>query len=161
MRCFKIANAVLKQPVKRRRRRCRSYSPRKPTVTELRSVCNSEQYISEEGIAAAELFDGVKNDIKNWGLEAEWLEKVITITKRAMVYYPPYLKGQKAVASDFAKLDLDILRMQADGYSVTEIAKMLELNSRTVKYHVQENYKRLGVSGKAEAILTARNLKLL
>jgi len=117
--------------------------------------------ISEESSAAAELFDGVKNEIKDWGLDSGWLEKTAAMTKRAAVYYPAYLKGQHAAAADFSKLDLDILRMQADGYSVPEIAKMLEINSRTVKYHVQENYRRLGASGKAEAVLTARNLKLL
>ncbi len=136
---------------------------REDFMNALRTACKYRfvRVISGEGIAAAELFDAVKNDIKGWSLDSEWLEKVITITKRAAVYYPSYLKGQKAAAADFSKLDLDILRMQADGYSVTEIAKMLEINSRTVKYHVQENYKRLGASGKAEAILTARNLKLL
>lgn len=130
----------------------------------LKTVCKYKfvRIISEEGAAAAELLKNVKGRCAaDKDIDGEWFEKVFLETKRSAVCYPSYLKGQKATAADFSKIDLEILRMQADGYSVTEIAKMLEMNSRTVKYHVQENYKRLGVSGKTEAILTARNLKLL
>ncbi len=136
---------------------------REDIMKALKTACKYKfvRIISEEGIAAAELLEAVKSEAKDRGLDGDWLENVTAISKRAAVYYPTYLKGHMVDAEAFSKLDMDILRMQADGYSVTEIAKMLEINSRTVKYHVQENYKRLGVSGKAEAILTARNLKLL
>jgi LuxR family maltose regulon positive regulatory protein len=35
------------------------------------------------------------------------------------------------------------------------------MNLETVKYHTKSTYKKLGVSGKAEAVLTARDLGLL
>ncbi len=130
----------------------------------LKTACKYKfvRIISEEGAAAAELLEAVRDVCEaDRDIDSVWFEKVLSEAKRVAVRYPSYLKGQQATAADFSKLDLEMLRMQADGYSVTEIAKMLEMNSRTVKYHVQENYKRLGASGKAEAILTARNLKLL
>ncbi len=129
----------------------------------LKTACGYRfvRVISEESAAAVELLDAVSGKASEYCTDAKWLEKVTSISKRAAVYYPSYLKGQKAAAEDFSKLDLDIIRMQADGYSINEIAKMMEINSRTVKYHVQENYRRLGVSGKAEAVLAARNMKLL
>ncbi len=129
----------------------------------LKTICKYGfvRVISEEGAAAAELLEAVKGEVYDSGIDREWFEKVLLFSKKAAAYYPSYLRGRSAAAADFSKLDLEIMRLQADGYSVTEIAKMLEMNSRTVKYHVQENYKRLGVSGKAEAVLAARNLKLL
>ena len=130
----------------------------------LKTACKYKfvRIISEEGAAAAELLEAVRDGCAaDKSIDSGWFERVFSEAKRVAVFYPLYLKGHRVTAADFNKTDLDILRMQADGYSVTEIAKMLEMNSRTVKYHVQENYKRLGVSGKAEAILTARNLKLL
>lgn len=130
----------------------------------LKTACKYKfvRIISEEGAAAAELLENIKDRCAaEADIDDYWFERVFTEAKRVAVFYPSYLKGQRTTAADFSKLDLDILRMQADGYSVTEIAKMLEMNSRTVKYHVHENYKKLGVSVKAEAILTARNLKLL
>lgn len=129
----------------------------------LKAVCKYRfiRIISEEGAAAAELLESVRNEAYDSGIDKDWFEKVLLFSKKAAAYYPSYLKGRSAAAADFSKTDLEIMRLQADGYSVTEIAKMLEMNSRTVKYHVQENYKRLGVSGKAEAVLAARNLKLL
>ncbi len=130
----------------------------------LKTACKYKfvRIISEKGSAAIDLLENVKERCaSDTDIDRDWFEKVLLETKRVAVCYPSYLKWQKATAADFSKIDLEILRMQADGYSVTEISKMLEMNSRTVKYHVQENYKRLGASGKAEAILTARNLKLL
>ena len=35
------------------------------------------------------------------------------------------------------------------------------MKEATVKYHVKENYRKLGVSGKADAVLAARNLGIL
>lgn len=35
------------------------------------------------------------------------------------------------------------------------------MKEATVKYHARENYRKLGVSGKADAVLAARNLGIL
>ena len=68
MRCFKIANAILKHPAKRGRRlrrlRSRSYSPRKPKACRVAAggiannciVCNSGQYNSNKSLYANIIF---------------------------------------------------------------------------------------------------------
>ena len=56
---------------------------------------------------------------------------------------------------------LKILRMQAEGMSVEEIARQLDLSKAGVKYYNQETYKKLGVNNKAAAVAEARNRRLI
>lgn len=53
------------------------------------------------------------------------------------------------------------LRLQAEGKRYGQIAGELSIRETTVKYHAKENYRKLGVSGKADAVLAARNLGIL
>ena len=71
--------------------------------------------------------------------------------------YPAYLK--KKTEGDIVLSDnaLNILRLQAEGYRVDEIAEFLHITSSTVKYHSKETYRKLGVSGKASAVHEAKN----
>ncbi|MCX4274043.1 MAG: helix-turn-helix transcriptional regulator, partial [Acetatifactor sp.] len=62
---------------------------------------------------------------------------------------------------DFCEAALSVLRLQAEGKSVGKIAQELSMKEATVKYHAKENYRKLGVSGKADAVLAARNLGIL
>ena len=82
-------------------------------------------------------------------------------TGKVAVRYPVYLKGRLAKAPDFCEAALSVLRLQAEGKSVGKIAQELSMKEATVKYHAKENYRKLGVSGKADAVLTARNLGIL
>ena len=56
---------------------------------------------------------------------------------------------------------LKILRMQAEGMSVEEIAKQLDLSKAGVKYYNQETYKKLGVNNKSAAVAEAINRRLI
>ena len=81
--------------------------------------------------------------------------------ERMARYYPSYLKEKtpgNIVLSDNA---LQILRLQAEGLSTEKIAQMLGISKSTVKYHSQENYRKLGVKGKAAAVNEARNRKMI
>ena len=62
---------------------------------------------------------------------------------------------------DFCETALAILRLQAEGLSVNQISERLSMKAATVKYHTKENYRKLGVSGKTDAVLAARNLGIL
>ena len=66
-----------------------------------------------------------------------------------------------SAALDFSENALAILRLQAAGLPVREIAEKLGMKPETVRYHTKENYRKLGVSGKTDAVLAARNLNLL
>lgn len=118
--------------------------------------------ISEEGAAVLELLERGK---PQWSackeIDQEWMEQVMEETRRMAVQYPAYLKRNMAKKLDFSENALAILRLQADGLSTGEIAERLSMKAETVRYHMKQNYKKLGVSGKADAVLTARSLKLL
>lgn len=45
--------------------------------------------------------------------------------------------------------------------SVNRIAQELSMKPATVKYHTQENYRKLSVTGKADAVLAARSLGII
>ena len=118
--------------------------------------------ISEEGAAVWELFGAAgKRFLEKELPDRAWLSRLMDETGRMAVRYPVYLKGQLAKAPDFCETALSVLRMQAEGKSIGQIAWELSMKEATVKYHARENYRKLGVSGKADAVLAARNLGIL
>lgn len=118
--------------------------------------------ISEEGAAVQELFAAAgKKLLEKEIADREWLSRLLQETGKVAVRYPVYLKGQLAKAPDFCETALSILRLQAEGKSYNQIAEELSIKTATVKYHAAENYRKLGVSGKADAVLAARNLGIL
>jgi two-component system nitrate/nitrite response regulator NarL len=54
-----------------------------------------------------------------------------------------------------------VLRLTADGNSVAEIGKQLELSAATVKTHLQHTYRKLGVSDRAAAVAEGMRRGLL
>lgn len=117
--------------------------------------------VSEEGAAVQELFAAGKSFLEKEIPDKEWLSRLLEETGKVAVRYPVYLKREFAKAPDFCEAALSILRLQAEGKSVGKIAQELSMKESTVKYHAKENYRKLGVSGKADAVLAARNLGIL
>lgn len=130
----------------------------------LKNACDYRfvRVISEEGAAVFELLRQLKNECKeDEAIDNAWFANVLTETKDISVRYPVYLKRQLVETPDFSENALTILRLQAEGLSVKEIAEKLGMKLETVRYHTKQNYRKLGVSGKADAVLAARNLNLL
>lgn len=118
--------------------------------------------VSEEGTAVQELFAAAgKRLLEKEIADQEWLSRLVEETGKVAVRYPVYLKGQFAKIPNFCETALAILRLQAEGKSVGQIARELSMKETTVKYHTKENYRKLGVSGKTDAVLAARNLGIL
>lgn len=118
--------------------------------------------ISEEGAAINPLLQAVRKDCAaDPEIDQKWLQNLLTETAAVAVRYPVYLKKQLAEVPDFSPTALTILRLQADGLSVNKIADQLGMKAVTVKYHTRENYRKLGVAGKTDAVLAARNLGIL
>ena len=133
-------------------------------LSALKEACGYRfiRFISEEGAAAQELFVAAgKSFLEKEIPDKEWLSRLMGETGKVAVRYPVYLKGQLAKAPDFCEAALSVLRLQAEGKSVGKIAQELSMKQTTVKYHAKENYRKLGVSGKADAVLAARNLGIL
>lgn len=118
--------------------------------------------ISEEGAAIQPLLQqlAAKNQTPPQ-LEVAWWQRLLKETETMARRYPLYLQRQAASTQDFCTQALQILRLQADGLSVKQIAEQLEIKPNTVKYHIKENYRKLGVSDKTGALLAARGLGLI
>ena len=57
--------------------------------------------------------------------------------------------------------ETEVLRLIAKGLTTAEVARMLGISANTVPTYVKEIYRKLNVSSRAEAALTARNLGLV
>lgn len=118
--------------------------------------------ISFEGVAVMELLEKVKKEyLADDEIDKKWFQQVLNETGKIAVYYPNYLKGQIINLSKFSENALAILRLQAEGMTNYEISEKLNLTMENVKYHTKQNYKKLGVSGKAEAVIAAKNLGII
>lgn len=112
--------------------------------------------LSREGAALLSLLNEAKFPVK----KREFYDSVLTETEKMNRLYPSYLKKNSADLS-FSENAIKILRLQAAGMTYEEIAVLLDVNVGTVKYHCKENYKKLGVKGKAAAVSEARKRKLI
>ena len=118
--------------------------------------------ISEEGGAAAEMLEKAKRDcLACENIDRKWFLRLLAEAKKMAAQYPLYLQKQSMRSTDFSENALMVLRLQADGLSACKIAERLNVKVETVRYHAKQNYKKLGASGKTDAVLAARTLGIL
>lgn len=126
------------------------------------SITLAEEYhfvkvLSREGAALWEL-------LKKGGFvwqDPEFQKQVCRECEQMARIYPAYLSEKQERNVLLTDKALMVLRLQAEGLSVEEIAKRMHLSKSGIKYYNQETYKKLGVNGKAAAIMEARNRKLI
>ena len=102
----------------------------------------------------------LKSDTVTWR-DPAFKKQVLEECEQMAGFYPAYLREKQegnVILSDKA---LKILRLQAEGLSIEEIAGQLCLSKAGVKYYNKETYKKLGVNNKAAALTVARNRRLL
>ncbi|MCI8284453.1 MAG: hypothetical protein HFE90_04190, partial [Firmicutes bacterium] len=139
-----------------------------PWQDELTSVLQEAEHyrflrlITEEGAAVWHLLQRMKKTLfEIIKPDNDWLSRLLAETEEMARRYPLYLKKRTAAATDFGDTALTILRLQADGLSLNQIAEKLNMKPFSVSYHIQENYRKLNVSRKADALLTARSLGII
>lgn len=111
---------------------------------------------SKEGIAINELLAKKRFVFKDKAYQKQVYDECRYMAER----YPNYLSKQKEEIK-LSNKAIKILKLQAEGLSVEQIAKILGLSQAGIKYHNQETYKKLGVNSKAQAVIEARNRKLI
>jgi DNA-binding NarL/FixJ family response regulator len=57
----------------------------------------------------------------------------------------------ESAARELTKRELEILRLVAEGYSNSQLAKMLWVTEQTVKFHLSNTYRKLNVANRTEA----------
>lgn len=112
------------------------------------------RFISELGPAVLPL-------LKAQSRAGPWFRQVLGEAQQTARRYPGYLLPRAAAREDFNPTAQEVLRLQSEGLSATQIGARLGMKPDTVRYHIKENYRKLGASGKAEAIAAARGLGLI
>jgi DNA-binding NarL/FixJ family response regulator len=59
--------------------------------------------------------------------------------------------ASEPVAHDLTRRELEILRLVAEGHSNSQLARMLWVTEQTVKFHLSNIYRKLGVGNRTEA----------
>jgi DNA-binding NarL/FixJ family response regulator len=74
------------------------------------------------------------------------------------IYLPRVVEGgaelaveERVSGSDLTRRELEILRLMSEGLSNAELARMLWVTEQTVKFHLSNTYRKLGVSNRTEA----------
>ena len=118
--------------------------------------------LSEKGAAILPLLTEVKAAMCQSALQlGEWFAQVLEETAHMARLYPSFLKGTGVDVSAFSATALQVLRMQAAGYTAKEIAEQLHITQRTVKYHASENYRKLDAKNLVDAVQIAQTLHIL
>ena len=99
---------------------------------------------------------------KSWTFrDNSYKKRLYAETEKMAKQYPGYMSFQGKLEEPIEDKALQILKMQALGRSNEMIAEDLHISVSTVKYHCRENYRKLGVNGKAAAIAEARKRQLI
>ena len=112
--------------------------------------------ISREGVAVKRMLKETTWKEKN----SKYYQEVLAETEKMALAYPGYLK-QATEEAIFSENAIKILKLQAEGFSNSEIAEELGLKIENVKYHNKQNFKKLGVNSKTAAVTEARKRRLI
>ena len=75
----------------------------------------------------------------------------IYLPSRVAAAAPAAAPAEKNDLADLTRRELEILRLVAEGYSNSQLARMLWVTEQTVKFHLSNIYRKLDVSNRTEA----------
>jgi DNA-binding NarL/FixJ family response regulator len=101
----------------------------------------------------ARVFDAGAEAVISKAVHPVSLATLLREISRDMVVHMPRRATVKAVRSDCPLTDreLEILRLVAQGYTNGRIARELWVTEQTVKFHLSNTYRKLGVANRTEA----------
>ncbi|MCI5750986.1 MAG: LuxR C-terminal-related transcriptional regulator [Oscillospiraceae bacterium] len=94
-------------------------------------------------------------------IDKKWFERVRTETGKMARRYPLYLKNTVKNIPELRPMDIRILTCLADGLSVQKTAEKLNINYETLRSRIKEIYRRPDAKNKTEAVMVAREMKLI
>lgn len=118
------------------------------------------QFVRLFSLEGAALWELLRQSSIRWEKE-EFRDRVLEECRQMAEHYPAYLAGNRSDQVVLSEKALKILKLQAEGLSVEQIAHRMNLSKAGVKYYNQETYKRLGVNSKMAAVTEARNRHLI
>lgn len=94
-------------------------------------------------------------------MRQSFIKEVIKKSRDMALMYPRYLKNHK---QDFPKLtgrEVEILRLIVDGRNNSQIADFFDSSPNTIKFHIKNIYRKLGVNSREDAIKAAIEERLI
>ena len=124
---------------------------------------------AEAGPSIAALLHGLASGRRPNERGSAYLERVIAAAERSGGDPPgPAAEGQQVVSTEPARWvesltlrELDILECLTKRPRNKEIARNLSISEETVKFHLKNLYRKLGVSGRQEVVRHAQSLQYL
>lgn len=133
-------------------------------IKALERICEYDfiPIISREGAAIFPLLKECRTECESdRRIKSKWLERVLTETGKVARRYPLYLKTDAINASQISPMDIRILSCLADGLSVQKTSEVLGIKFETLRSRIKELYRKLNVKNKTEAVITAREMKII
>lgn len=81
------------------------------------------------------------------------------IARRLLAHFRPTIESYSS--EPLTQRETEVLSIIAKGMTLPEVARLLGISSHTVSGYTKEIYRKLNVSSRAEAALTARNIGLV
>ena len=137
---------------------------KKEFIPALEKICEYRfvPIISREGAAIFPLLTECRElCAADRNIDGKWFETVVEATGKVARRYPLYFKTDKARPADISPIDVRILACLADGLSVPKTAERLNMNFETLRSRIKELYRRLGAKNKTEAVIIAREMKII
>lgn len=133
-------------------------------VNALAAICEYRfvPMISREGAAIYDLLrESGEQCAADRRINQKWLERVVEETGRVARRYPLYLKSDHMDVSSISPMDIRILCCLADGLSVQKASDALGIKFETLRSRIKELYRKMGAKNKTEAVMLAREMKLI
>ncbi|HNA29408.1 MAG TPA: response regulator transcription factor [Thiobacillaceae bacterium] len=136
-------------------------SPR--TVCVVASIFDDDQHI----------FPALRAGAQGYLLKDQDLDAIVELLKGIVAGRPPlspavarkllahFRVAPEVAAPELTERETEVLRLIAKGLTTVEVARLLGISANTVPSYVKEIYRKLNVSSRAEAALTARNMGLV
>ena len=110
------------------------------------------QSVAAEGHAVLELVE-----LAAWRVPDAWLGRL----RRAVASEPAQATTAPELVEPLTDRERDVLRLLPSRLTLREIAAELFVSQNTLKFHLRVIYRKLGVNSRAQAVETARALRLL
>lgn len=88
--------------------------------------------------------------------KVRFLKRVKKASKNMAIEFPYYLKNHRFTQVNLTRREQEILSLLANGRSNTEIAEFFDCSINTVKYHLKNIFKKLGVNNRKDAVASVR-----
>jgi LuxR family maltose regulon positive regulatory protein len=111
------------------------------------------RFIAEEGIALLPLLQKAVLTVSD-----DYSQCLMEETKHYALLYPLYQKPRQAFIEPLTNTEKTVLRLMCKGLSNNEIANLMEITLRTVKFHTGNLYSKMNVKSRVQAIKIAAEL---